>query len=136
MKHPELTIGRLARAAGINVETVRYYQRLGLIQEPQKPREGFRRYPPETVDRILFIRRAKNLGFTLKEIKELLELGDGHCADVRARAEEKRGQVAAQIRDLKRLRKTLDELIAACLAGRENAHCPIVDTLASAQKNP
>lgn len=129
MKPQTYTIGRLARVAGVNVETVRYYQRVGLVEEPTKPLEGFRRYPAQAADRIVFIKRAQQLGFTLKEIGELLELGDGHCSDVRRRAEEKRAQVRTQLRDLRALQKTLDTLIDACLAGREDAHCPIVGTL-------
>ena len=108
MQPATLTIGRLARAAGVNVETVRYYQRLGLVGEPAKPESGFRHYPADTLDRIVFIKRAQQLGFRLEEIRELLELGDGHCADVRNRAEEKRGQIEAQIRDLRAMRATLD----------------------------
>ena len=130
MQPATLTIGRLARAAGVNVETVRYYQRLGLVDEPAKPESGFRHYSADTLDRIVFIKRAQQLGFRLEEIRELLELGDGHCADVRNRAEEKRGQIEAQIRDLRAMRATLDKLIAACRAGRGDAHCPIVETLA------
>lgn len=127
------TIGRLARAAGVNVETVRYYQRVGLVEEPPKPFDGYRRYPAATADRIVFIKRAQQLGFTLREIRELLELGDGRCTDVRRRAEEKRAQVNAQIKDLRVLRKTLDGLIEACLAGRDDAHCAIVETLAASR---
>ncbi len=130
MQPDTLTIGRLARAAGVNVETVRYYQRLGLVDEPAKPESGFRHYSTGTLDRIVFIKRAQQLGFRLAEIRELLELGDGHCADVRSRAEEKRRQIEAQIRDLRATGATLDELIAACRAGRGDAHCPIVQTLA------
>ncbi len=130
MQPATLTIGRLARAAGVNVETVRYYQRLGLVDEPIKPERGFRQYPADTLDRIVFIKRAQQLGFRLEEIRELLELGDGHCADVRARAEEKRRQVETQITDLRAMRTTLDKLIAACREGRGDAHCPIVETLA------
>jgi MerR family mercuric resistance operon transcriptional regulator len=133
MKPETLTIGRLARAAGVNVETIRYYQRVGLIEEPSKPAEGFRRYPPEAWARIVFIKRAQRLGFNLDEIRELLELGDGHCADVRSRAEEKRAQIEAQIGDLTAMRDTLNELIRACLAGSEDAHCPIVESLANSK---
>lgn len=128
--HKPLTIGYLARAAGVNIETVRYYQRFGLIDEPPKPASGFRVYPKETIDRILFIRRAKELGFSLKEIAELLQLGDGHCEDVRQRAEEKQAHIDEQIKDLRRLRKTLDKLIKACQSDSDPAHCPIVETLA------
>jgi MerR family transcriptional regulator, mercuric resistance operon regulatory protein len=128
-----LTIGHLARATGVNVETVRYYQRFGIITEPPKPVVGYRVYPTDTVDRILFIRRAKELGFSLQEIAELLRLGDGHCEDVRLRAEEKRADIDRQISDLRSLRKTLNVLIQACKADNDTAHCPIVETLAKRQ---
>ncbi len=124
-----LTIGYLARAAGVNIETVRYYQRVGLIQEPPKPAEGYRHYPADAVDRIRFIKRAQQLGFSLKEIAELLELGTGHCLDVRARAEKKRARIEQQISDLKKLQKTLDNLITACQTDNDSAHCPIIETL-------
>ena len=130
-----MTIGRVARSAGVNVETVRYYQRVGLVAEPPKPRQGYRLYPSQAVDRITFIKRAQRLGFSLDEIGELLELRDGHCADVRTRAEDKRAQIIGQIRDLQALRETLDTLINACRAGREDAHCPIVETLARPQRD-
>ncbi len=129
MNSDKLTIGHLARAAGVNVETVRYYQRVLLVQEPPKPLAGYRHYPSDTVDRLKFIKRAQQLGFRLKEIAELLELGDGHCTDVRIRAEEKRTQVDQQIKDLENLRETLDTLIKTCQSGKNPAHCPIVDTL-------
>jgi MerR family mercuric resistance operon transcriptional regulator len=124
-----LTIGFLAREADVNIETIRYYQRVGLIQEPKKPVSGYRVYPPETIDRITFIKRAKNLGFSLKEIIELLELGDGHCGDVRYRAEAKLKSIDTQIKDLKKLRKTLDTLIKTCHSDTDKAHCPIVEAL-------
>lgn len=129
MRSKALTIGRLAKSADVNVETVRYYQRVGLIKEPPKPADGYRRYPDETVNRIRFIKRAQQLGFTLNEITELLSLGDGMCADVRKRAEQKRHQIDAQIKDLQALRRTLNELIDACGSSREAAPCPIVETL-------
>jgi MerR family mercuric resistance operon transcriptional regulator len=123
------TIGHLAHAAGVNVETIRYYQRFGIITEPAKPLNGYRTYPVDTVERILFIRRAKELGFKLKEIAELLQLGDGNCSDVRQRAEEKRAYIDKQISDLKNLKNTLDKLITACLTDNDSGHCPIVETL-------
>ena len=134
MSKAPLTIGRLAQAVGVNVETVRYYQRIRLVDEPGKPAEGFRTYPPGTVDRITFIKRAQALGFSLDEVRDLLETGDGHCADVRARAEEKRDRVAARIGELEALRRTLDTLIDACRAGRDDAHCPIVESLAKPER--
>lgn len=130
-----LTIGSLARAADVNVETIRYYQRLGLIKEPRKPQTGYRHYPEDSVARIRFIKRAQQLGFSLQEIAQLLQLGDGRCADVRQQAEEKRTQIDKQIQDLTKLRKTLDTLIHACQKGNEKQPCPIVQTLAGHNSN-
>ena len=126
---PEFTIGRLANAAGVNVETVRYYQRIGLIDEPKKPKQGFRKYPNKTLEQIRFVKRAQQLGFSLQEIADLLELGEGHCRDVRIRAESKRDKIEKQIRDLQALQDTLSQLISACHAGRGTQTCPIVETL-------
>lgn len=127
----ELTIGKLALAANVSVETIRYYQRLGLIQEPLKPMHGFRYYPATDVDRVRFIRRAKQIGFTLSEIGELLMLGQGRCDDVRERAEARRAKIKTQIEDLQNLLATLDQLIQACRTREgETAQCPIVETLA------
>lgn len=128
-KQEPLTIGRVAKRAGVNVETIRYYQRIGLIKEPAAPLNGFRKYLPQTVDQISFIKRAKLLGFSLKEIAELLEIGDGHCDDVRLRAEKKRSKIDEQIRDLMSLRETLDALICECKKGNNGVNCPIVETL-------
>ncbi len=125
-----LTIGHIAQNAGVNVETIRYYQRIGILVEPAKPVEGYRIYPSDTVDRIRFIKRAQQLGFSLQEITELLELGDGHCDDVRHRAEEKRTIIDQQIKDLQNLQETLDTLIQACQCDGDTSHCPIVETLA------
>ncbi|HQU16279.1 MAG: MerR family transcriptional regulator [Gammaproteobacteria bacterium] len=123
-----MTIGRLARAAGVHVETVRYYQRIGLVPAPPRPTGGIRHYPPETVDRIRFIRRAQRLGFTLQEVAELLTLGTGRCQDVRRRAAARRDQIDAQIQDLRGMCDALDALIRACRSGRRR-HCPIVEAL-------
>ena len=130
MNHGALTIGHLALAAGVNVETIRYYQRVGLVSEPAKPRAGFRVYPEEAVKRIRFIKRAQRLGFSLQDIAHLLELGDGHCKDVREQAEAKLIQIESQIRDLQAMRKTLKKLVAQCISGSERGHCPIVQSLA------
>jgi len=124
-----LTIGRLAKAAEVNVETIRYYQRVGLVVEPVKPLEGFRVYQDETIHRIRFIKRAQKLGFSLQDIAHLLELGEGHCNDVREQAEAKLKQIEAQIKDLQSMRKTLKKLITECSAGNENGDCPIVQSL-------
>jgi len=132
------TIGALARAAGVHVETVRYYQRVGLIAEPPRPPGGVRHYAPEIVERIRFIKRAQRLGFTLHEIAELLDLGDGRCADVRRRAEARRDQITVQIGDLQAMRDALEGLIRACRTDRRR-HCPIVQSLSRGKtlpKNP
>ena len=125
----KLTIGKLARAAGVNIESVRYYQRVGLIEEPVKPASGYRLYPDETVDRILFIKRAQLLGFSLKEISELLELGSTHCVDIRQKAELKRDDINIKINELSVLRDILDELITCCKHDHDSGHCAIVETL-------
>jgi len=124
-----LTIGQVAREAGVNVETIRYYQRRGLIQEPAKPGRGFRRYPPETVARILFIKRAQNLGFTLREIAELLSLGEGRCQDVYKLAQRRYSQVERQIADLRAMKRALRQLLVACEENAADARCPIVESL-------
>lgn len=129
MSTEKLTIGFLAKAADVNIETIRYYQRIKLIEEPIKPAQGYRTYPDTTLTRIKFIKRAQQLGFSLTEISELLELGEGNCSDVRHRAEQKKCQIDKQISDLKTLRRTLNELINTCKNDSDNSHCAIVETL-------
>ena len=131
MSQKALTIGFLAKAAEVNIETIRYYQRIGLITEPDKPASGYRIYPTDTLKRIKFIKRAQQLGFSLSEIAELLQLGEGNCADVRQRAEEKRAHIDQQISDLNNLRNTLSELISACQSESDTHHCAIVETLSA-----
>ena len=122
-----LTIGKLALAANVNVETVRYYQRVGLVAEPAKPANGYRTYPPGFVARIHFIKRAQKVGFTLKEIAELLALGGRRCDDIRLSAEKKRHHIDTQIRDLTVMRKALDDLIDACRKDSSVNHCSIIN---------
>ncbi len=128
-KQSSLTIGRLAKAAGVNIETIRHYQRRGLINEPEKPMMGFRQYPIEIIDRIRFIKRAQHLGFSLKEIQELLLLGDEHCSDVRSLAEEKRENIHAQVKGLLTVQSALDELIDACKTDPSSKQCALIETL-------
>ncbi len=123
------TIGKLARATGVGVETIRYYEGLGLLQRPVKPLHGYRRYSNEAIARLHFIRRAKQLGFSLQQTKELLLLGDGHCDDVRSLAESKLATVEEQISDLAAIKAVLDELIAACRENRDTEHCSLIDAL-------
>lgn len=131
MATKNLTIGTLAKAANVNIETIRYYQRIGLITEPDKPVQGYRIYPSATLKRLRFIKRAQQLGFSLAEITELLELGEGSCRDVQKRAEEKRNQIDRQINDLQNLRSTLTDLIKTCQSGSDGNQCAIIETLTS-----
>jgi MerR family mercuric resistance operon transcriptional regulator len=123
-----MTIGKLARAAAVNVETVRYYERRGLIARPARAARGFRRYPPDTLTRLRFIKRAQQLGFTLREIAELLALGSAACAPTRVLAERKRADIDTRLRDLKAMRRTLTQLIRRCEEGQTGT-CPIADSL-------
>jgi MerR family mercuric resistance operon transcriptional regulator len=128
-KNPSLTIGRLAKAAKVNIETIRHYQRKELIVEPEKPLGGFRHYPAASVDRIRFIKRAQQLGFSLEEIKQLLALGEQHCGDVQALAQEKRDKIKQQIAGLLTIQTALDELISTCHSDNNTAHCGFIDGL-------
>lgn len=124
-----LTIGKLAKSAGVNVETVRYYQRIGLLNVPDIPLAGFRRYPATDVARVRFIKRAQRLGFTLKEIADLLLLREGHCDDVRTLAEQKRARIDAQIKDLGAMCQVLDRLIDRCIEEHGPENCSLIDAL-------
>ena len=125
-----LTIGRLAGSAQVNVETVRYYQRRGLMREPARPTGSVRRYSDDDVRRIRFIKRAQHLGFTLEDITNLLKLEDGHsCRETERLAQQKLVLVEARIADLGRLRKTFRDLIGRCESGRGRMACPIIESL-------
>jgi MerR family mercuric resistance operon transcriptional regulator len=127
-----LTIGQLARQAGVGVETIRFYEREGLLAEPARLPSGYRQYPPDTVDRVRFIRQAQRLGFTLRESKELLDLRDDPLAgreDVRGRATAKLADIDARIADLRAMRAELGRLVAACDGRGSAAGCPIIDTI-------
>lgn len=127
-----LTIGRIAESAGVNVETIRYYQRRGLLEEPYKPLGGHRRYAPAAAARVRFIKRAQQLGFTLDEVSALLQLEDGRsCRETRLLAEHKLQVVEERIRDLSRIRRLLKGLIAECGAGGRPRSCPIIATLSA-----
>lgn len=134
LPNQEMTIGQLAGAAGVNVETIRYYQRIKLITEPKKPLQGYRKYTRVILEQILFIKRAQQLGFNLQEIADLLELGDGYCNDVRIQAEKKLNKIEKQIKDLLTLQTSLNQLINSCYSGKSNQKCPIVQTLLNSDK--
>jgi MerR family mercuric resistance operon transcriptional regulator len=128
-----LTIGQLARRAGVGTETVRFYERQGLLNRPARsPSSGYRLYGEEVITRLQFILRAKELGFTLNEIKELLSLRvdpDMSCEDVRARAEAKIADIEEKIGALQRMRTALLQLTRACGERGGGSQCPILDTL-------
>ena len=127
-----LTIGQLAGQAGIGVETVRFYERQGLLERPARKESGYRQYAEEVVARVRFIRRAKELGFSLREIKEVLALRvapDTTCADLRQRAGAKLADIEAKIRDLQRMKKALLRLTTACKGRGPTSECPILDVL-------
>ncbi len=134
-----LTIGKVARLAGVGVETVRFYERQGLVEEPPRRASGYRQYPVETVSRIRFIRRAKELGFSLKEIRELLELRidpKTTCEDIRRRADAKIDDIAERIATLRRMKAALERLTAACRRGRGPVSgCPILEALEDGEKS-
>jgi MerR family mercuric resistance operon transcriptional regulator len=127
-----LTIGQVAKRAGVGVETLRFYEREGLIAEPARRPSGYRQYPPHAVRRIRFIRHAKELGFTLKEIQELLELRVRHeatCADVRRRARDKITNIEERIASLERVRGALQRLAQRCQGQGPTSACPILEEL-------
>ena len=124
-----LTIGKVARRAEVGVETVRFYERQGLIAEPQRARSGYRLYPEATVTRIRFIRRAKGLGFSLREIRELLVLRvdpEVSSAAVKSRTQVKITAIEEKIRTLQRMQETLVRLASACDGGAPVTGCPIL----------
>jgi MerR family mercuric resistance operon transcriptional regulator len=125
-----LTIGGLADEAGVNVETIRYYQRRGLMPEPDKPAHGYRRYDATTVKRVRFIKRAQALGFTLEEIGGLLELDEAHaCAETRELASHKLEAIETKLADLAAMRRALMTLLRQCDAGAMKGNCPIIHAL-------
>jgi MerR family mercuric resistance operon transcriptional regulator len=128
-----LTIGKLAEAAGVNIETVRYYQRLGLLNEPKKPSDGYRRYTPQQAKQLRFIKRAQGLGFTLSEIGGLLRLDSAcMCADTREFAARKLAIIEQRMADLVAMQEALTDLIRQCDAGDGGDACPIIEVLAAA----
>jgi MerR family mercuric resistance operon transcriptional regulator len=126
----ELTIGRVAKLAGVNVETIRYYQRRGLLPEPNKPHMGYRRYPIEMVKRLRFIKRAQALGFTLEEVSGLLGLEEAcACSETRALAAHKVDLIDQKVADLAAMRSALADLVDQCDAGEPTKGCPIIHVL-------
>nr|WP_314542577.1 Hg(II)-responsive transcriptional regulator [uncultured Massilia sp.] len=126
----KMTISRLAGAAGVNVETVRFYQRSGLIDEPARPYSGYRTYGSEDVRRIRFVKRAQLLGFTLDEIASLLKLeGSQACASTRDLAAKKLAMVEAKLSDLLAMKTALATMVSRCDSEQPSASCPIIQAL-------
>lgn len=127
-----LTISQVAKAAEVGVETIRFYEREGLIAEPPRRQSGYRQCPPDTVRRVRFIRRAKDLGFSLKEIGELLALRvdpNTTCADVRAMARAKITDIETKISELDRIKAVLERFARSCRGRGPTTECPILDML-------
>ncbi|WP_374677743.1 Hg(II)-responsive transcriptional regulator [Piscinibacter sp.] len=129
-----VTIGVLADAAGVNVETIRFYQRKGLMPEPEKPYGSIRRYGDADLARVRFIKSAQRLGFSLDEVGDLLKLEDGtRCGEARQLAEHKLADVRRKLSDLQRIESVLSDLVARCSAVRGRVNCPLIASLQEAK---
>lgn len=136
MDKETLRTGAVAARAGVNVQTLRYYERRGLLREPGRRASGYREYPPDTVRLVRFIKRAQDLGFTLVEIGELVRLrggGAGSCSEVRAAGEGKIESIDRKIGSLRSMRRALAALVASCRSDASTRKCPILEALDEAQ---
>jgi len=127
-----LRTGEVARRAGVHVETLRYYERCGILTPPPRRMSGYREYPPETVEIVRFVKRAQELGFSLREIRELLELRQlppGAPERVRELVQRKLDDIEQRIADLQAMHRALSELLCACRTRRRRARCPILESL-------
>ena len=125
-----ITVGQLARAAAVSVETVRYYQRIGLLPMPRRDYGSVRRYCADDLKRIRFIKRAQKLGFSLDEVALLLGLSDGkHCQETKVLAQTRLAVVEEKIADLEAIEKALKGLVAKCSKGSRGCGCPVIDAL-------
>jgi len=127
-----LKVGEVARQAGVNLQTIRYYERRGLLAKPPRTGSNYRAYPEEAVLRVRFIKRAQELGFTLKELQELLSLRAAprtRCADVRRRAQVKLRDIDEKVRTLRSMRKALTKLVGECSGTGPVTQCPILEAL-------
>ena len=127
-----LTVGEVARRTAVHIETLRYYERQGLVARPPRSRSNYRLYPEQTVRRVQFIKRAQQLGFSLKEIQEVLALRaepQAQCADVRERALAKIHEIEHKVRTLQAMHTALTKLVAACAGRGAVTDCPILASL-------
>jgi MerR family transcriptional regulator, mercuric resistance operon regulatory protein len=130
-----LSIGALSKRSGVNIETIRYYERIGVMPAPDRSAKGYRVYGADHLKRLSFVRRSRQLGFSLDEIRGLLRLVDGHaytCAEVRALTLDHVGEIRHKIEDLKRLKRVMEEMATQC-SGERAPECPIVDALFDAR---
>lgn len=128
-----IPIGILARRTGCNIETIRFYEKIGVLPKPRRTESGRRVYGQELVQRLTFVRRTRELGFTLEEVRALLKLADAQdvpCSEVKDMAILHRNDIKTKIADLRRMQKGLDTLIAQCQAGDQSG-CPLIETLFS-----
>lgn len=132
MSEKTLRIGELAKRAHVPIDTIRYYEKIGLLSPAARTRSGYRSFNPHSAERLRFIRHAQDLGFTLEEIGELLELRlepRGSCDEVRARAAERLAVIERKLAHLESMRDALDKLVAACESREPTAECPILEAL-------
>jgi MerR family mercuric resistance operon transcriptional regulator len=129
------TIGGLAKLANVNIETIRFYQRKGLLIQPIKPLTGYRKYDEQALSRIRFVKRAQEVGFTLSEIQSLLDIESNNCNEVQHLAMEKLALTRQKIADLQRLENTLQNLVEQCEITQNKTHCPIVDSFNNSSLN-
>ena len=126
----KLSIGTFAKAAGVNVETIRFYQRKGLLSEPDRPYGSIRRYGAADVARVRFVKSAQYLGFSLEEIGQLLKLEDGtHCSEAAELATVRLADVRTRLADLRRIEEALSKLVNECRARPGNVSCPLIEAL-------
>jgi MerR family mercuric resistance operon transcriptional regulator len=124
------TIGKAAKELGVNIETIRYYERKGLIEQPQKPLSGYRHYNQTVIKSLRFILKAKSLGFTLNEISSLLSLSND-CKKVESLGLKKLDLIREKIADLQRLESVICEMTESCLQNNNSENCPIIESLNS-----
>lgn len=130
MIQKSFTIGALAKKAGVNVETIRFYQRRGLLVEPVKPFKGIRYYTEQDAQRVRFIKQGQKLGFSLDEVSELLCLEDGqHCQEAKEIAFRKLVQIRERIEDLRAMESALSNLVESCSSNTHSVSCPIIQAL-------
>lgn len=133
----QLTIGAFARVAGVNVETIRFYQRKGLLAEPQRPSGSIRRYGEADVARLRFIKSTQRLGFNLEEIAQLLKLEDGaHCSEIAEVAAQRLADVRSRVADFIRMEEVLSELVSLCHREPDTRSCPLIRSLQEGTNRP